>query len=405
MEKITVNFGTPEAFKFMEPSMEEEFEAHLSGKAYVSEYDASLYPTEDDLVKAIRSNIGRNTEDSLANWPGKDIMTSKKEALLKSFFEAAYEKMGIKAEFEIVTFMLTEESKERYKNKLKSSAFLSEAANQPKLSDLKPEEHGPVVEICSDYSSHGMAMGSDTSGRETVSWQEDGTVLIEINDRKYGKATHEKYQAGSDAADKLRAYVKESRVAEMAQIATIPSPYQVMDYSSSSHIRFTFDDGYSKVDRRLDCGSYWELQRKTIAKIRDLIKECIDTGECLEKTEEAYDPKTPAFGAMTGFAGTSNPFAKPDTKPSVSMKQPGSWKCSCNFENTGNFCMNCGSPRPTAKWKCPKCNAENEGKFCANCGNPKPTGKWTCPNCNTENAGKFCAECGSPKPQSEATRC
>ena len=113
--KATTIFGLihDEPFKFKETSMDEEFEARLRGKAFVSKYDASLYPTEDDIIKTIRSNIGRIAEESLANWPGKDIMSSQKEDLLNSFFKAAYEKMGIEAEFAVESFVLTEESAKR----------------------------------------------------------------------------------------------------------------------------------------------------------------------------------------------------------------------------------------------------------------------------------------------------
>ena len=43
------------------------------------------------------------------------------------------------------------------------------------------------------------------------------------------------------------------------------------------------------------------------------------------------------------------------------------WKCDCGIENEGNFCCNCGSPRPKF---CKKCNTklEKEDKFCSNCG-------------------------------------
>ena len=364
MATIIINFGTPEPFRFKEPSLNENFEARLRGKAYISEYDTSLYKTEDDLTKAIRSNIGHITEESLASWPSNDIMSSKKEDLLNSFFKAAYEKMGIKAEFAVESFVLTEESNKSYQNKKGNALFGMfpgmNPANQPKLSDLQPEEHGPVVEICSDYSSHGMAMGSDTSGKEVVRWQEDGTVLIEISDRRYGKETYEKHLAGSDASEKLREYVKESHVAEMAQVKAIPNPYQMTDYSSSSHITFTFLDGGVMVNRRLDCGSCWNLQQKTIGKIRDLIKECIDTGKCLDKTKIGNDTNT----TMSGIMGTTNQGMK--------IKTPGAWRCSCNQENTGKFCVNCGSPKPSGKWKCPNCNSENEGRFCAGCGAARP---------------------------------
>lgn len=43
------------------------------------------------------------------------------------------------------------------------------------------------------------------------------------------------------------------------------------------------------------------------------------------------------------------------------------WVCeSCGSRETGNFCTNCGSRRPS--WVCSGCGAQNEGKFCTNCG-------------------------------------
>jgi len=58
---------------------------------------------------------------------------------------------------------------------------------QPKLSDLTPEEHGPLVKIYYSYSSHGMQMGSGTVGNETVTWQDDGNVIIESNVHRNGR--------------------------------------------------------------------------------------------------------------------------------------------------------------------------------------------------------------------------
>ena len=53
-------------------------------------------------------------------------------------------------------------------------------------------------------------------------------------------------------------------------------------------------------------------------------------------------------------------------------------------------------------WKCPNCGNENTGKFCMECGTPKPApvspDTWACPNCGHENTGKFCMECGTPRP-------
>ncbi len=49
----------------------------------------------------------------------------------------------------------------------------------------------------------------------------------------------------------------------------------------------------------------------------------------------------------------------------------GSWTCSCGTVNTGNFCPNCGSKKPSADWTC-SCGAVNTGNFCTNCGSKKP---------------------------------
>ena len=42
------------------------------------------------------------------------------------------------------------------------------------------------------------------------------------------------------------------------------------------------------------------------------------------------------------------------------------WNCSCGSVAVGNFCPECGSPKPTSVvgWKCSKCGGVNKGKFC-----------------------------------------
>ncbi|MEG0214788.1 MAG: virion core protein, partial [Hungatella sp.] len=51
---------------------------------------------------------------------------------------------------------------------------------------------------------------------------------------------------------------------------------------------------------------------------------------------------------------------------------------------------------PTAGWTC-ACGHVNTGRFCSECGSPKPTdGSWTC-TCGTVNMGKFCSQCGKPR--------
>ncbi|MCR4792739.1 MAG: hypothetical protein K5871_08310 [Lachnospiraceae bacterium] len=394
---FTVKYGTANPVSFNEPGFDEPLEARFSGTADISEYDTSKYPDEEAVALAVRSGVADIAQDAFAHWPTEEIVQSQKEKLLASFLDAEFEKLGIKATFVVVTFTLTEESRQKYKDHMKKTATLgdlSDTSKQPKLSDLIPEEHGPLIEINYSHSSHGMAMGSGSSSSEKIVWQDDGSVIIESKDRSSGTETYIKYLAGSEAAEKLRQYVKDAHLAEMAQIPPIPCPFQITDYSSSAHMRFTFDDGKNgvraEVSRSLDLGSYWKAQSDAVSGVYDLIKECKETGSCLENTVSSYNPLAPEVGMMPGFTGmgmgmsggvkapggdsseVNGGTVPPSTKSSGSFKV--AWKCSCGTENSdlAKFCCNCGTPRPADKWKCPGCGAENSSKFCSECGTPKP---------------------------------
>ena len=50
----------------------------------------------------------------------------------------------------------------------------------------------------------------------------------------------------------------------------------------------------------------------------------------------------------------------------------GGWQCSCGTVAAGNFCPNCGSPKPQpSSWQC-SCGTVNQGNFCQNCGAKRP---------------------------------
>lgn len=61
--------------------------------------------------------------------------------------------------------------------------------------------------------------------------------------------------------------------------------------------------------------------------------------------------------------------AAPQDQPDPMQNGSGVWTCGCGAENTGNFCTNCGKPRPAAAWIC-SCGTTNTGNFCSNCGKP-----------------------------------
>lgn len=68
--------------------------------------------------------------------------------------------------------------------------------------------------------------------------------------------------------------------------------------------------------------------------------------------------------------GQQNPAQQQPAQPAPQMTAPGAWTCECGSTNNGNFCSNCGKPRPNASWTC-SCGAVNEGNFCPNCGKPR----------------------------------
>ncbi len=84
-------------------------------------------------------------------------------------------------------------------------------------------------------------------------------------------------------------------------------------------------------------------------------------------------------GAMVGFAGMNmaanaggNINALYQTlNTSGAAPAAGSWTCSCGSVNTGNFCGQCGSRKPSAEWTC-SCGQANSGNFCSSCGAKKP---------------------------------
>lgn len=129
-------------------------------------------------------------------------------------------------------------------------------------------------------------------------------------------------------------------------------------------------------------------------------------------------------GAMTGFMGlgmatgagggmnAQNLFAmgqqeqaakQPAQPASAASQSPtDKWTCPNGHEASGNFCPECGSPKPVQdSWTC-SCGTVNKGKFCSNCGQPKPESKrqYRCSNCGWQpedpyNPPKFCPECGN----------
>lgn len=116
-------------------------------------------------------------------------------------------------------------------------------------------------------------------------------------------------------------------------------------------------------------------------------------------------------GAMTGFMGmgmamnngmnTQNLFAMGE-KQKKEISEKDTWQCICGATASGNFCPECGKPKPeTGNWTC-SCGTTNRGNFCTNCGKKRPdtASVYQCGNCGwkTDDASRlprFCPNCGS----------
>ena len=125
-------------------------------------------------------------------------------------------------------------------------------------------------------------------------------------------------------------------------------------------------------------------------------------------------------GAMTGFIGmgmamnnggmnAAQSFYNAGVEQQKQNSSVNGWKCSCGAIVNGNFCTECGAPKPSADgWKC-GCGSINKGKFCSNCGAKKPADAplYQCDKCgwkpeDPKNPPKFCPECGDRFDENDA---
>ena len=115
-------------------------------------------------------------------------------------------------------------------------------------------------------------------------------------------------------------------------------------------------------------------------------------------------------GAMTGFMGmgmamnngmnTQNLFAMGE-KQKKEISEKDTWQCICGTTASGNFCPECGKPKPeTGNWTC-SCGTTNRGNFCTNCGKKRPdtVSVYQCGNCgwkpdDASHLPRFCPGCG-----------
>jgi membrane protease subunit (stomatin/prohibitin family) len=102
-----------------------------------------------------------------------------------------------------------------------------------------------------------------------------------------------------------------------------------------------------------------------------------------------------AAGATTGFVGMG-----------MGMNAGGGYLNQASQNNQQQMQQQASAQTNADHWDCPQCGTSNTGKFCSNCGTPKPTSdgpslKMKCSDCGevidlANVIPKFCPNCGKP---------
>ncbi|MGX7210639.1 SPFH domain-containing protein [Enterococcus innesii] len=102
-----------------------------------------------------------------------------------------------------------------------------------------------------------------------------------------------------------------------------------------------------------------------------------------------------ASGATTGFVGMG-----------MGMNAGGGYLNQASQNNQQQMQQQASAQTNADHWDCPQCGTSNTGKFCSNCGTPKPTSdgpslKMKCSDCGevidlANGIPKFCPNCGKP---------
>lgn len=102
-----------------------------------------------------------------------------------------------------------------------------------------------------------------------------------------------------------------------------------------------------------------------------------------------------AAGATTGFVGMG-----------MGMNAGGGYLNQASQNNQQQMQQQASAQHNADHWDCPQCGTSNTGKFCSNCGTPKPTSdgpslKMKCSDCGevidlANGIPKFCPNCGKP---------
>ncbi|MBR5089484.1 MAG: hypothetical protein IK093_08645 [Ruminiclostridium sp.] len=113
-----------------------------------------------------------------------------------------------------------------------------------------------------------------------------------------------------------------------------------------------------------------EIDRARLAET--MLQGAVVAPEYIANIQMTYGPPPNVQGLVSALEPPPNTMGFFAARH-ASWLDDGTWKCTCGQENTGKFCIECGSSAPPKPWKCPRCgNDGNEGKFCPECGTGRP---------------------------------
>lgn len=96
------------------------------------------------------------------------------------------------------------------------------------------------------------------------------------------------------------------------------------------------------------------------------------------------------MNASSGFMGQASTVNMQQMQTQAAARQPAPQMPSASSGHAA------GTTKAAGEWFCTECGHKNTGKFCPECGTPRPSAP-VCPSCGAETAAgtKFCSECGT----------
>lgn len=308
MPGFITRFETPAPVKFKENSCDTEFEVIVSGALYINEYKEGTFgETQNDAFVKLKEMAVAKVTERLAGWHEDDkILLVDGKGQLAICLDDYLKELDINGSSRIDDLKITDAFSDAYQKQIMDPlAERKKAARQKAIEDAE-EPHGPLRGFSYSLSSNGMMAGTSSSTTREVKWNDDGSIIYSYRSFGGGKNVNMEYKITPEAASKVIDLVEEEHIAALANL-DIELP-QVYDNFTSSTIGMVFDDsslgGESYNHCTLNCGAFGMTFRTLEKKVRALLDEIQESGECIKN--EMTETPNPGFGPMMGFMGMMN---------------------------------------------------------------------------------------------------